>query len=116
MSSSVPPLSPRMSEAEKECFANALAGKKTVLEYGCGGSTLFALEQGVSRIYSVESDQGWIARLSAHPQLAAAVQAQAVTLFHADIGPVGDWRMPVDTSRFRRGDSIGARFYAYDPR
>ncbi len=94
------PLLPRMSDGEMGCFARALAGKKTVVEYGCGGSTLFALQQGVSRIFSVESDPQWIERLRAHSQLSAAVQSAEVTFFHADLGPVGDWGFPRDGSRF----------------
>jgi hypothetical protein len=88
-------MTPHMSPAELDCYRTHLAGARTLLEYGCGGSTLFALEEGVPRIWSVETDPGWIAGLRGEAAIRAAEAAGRLTLLHADIGAVGPWGRPL---------------------
>lgn len=88
-------MTPHMSPAELACYRAHLSGARTLLEYGCGGSTLFALDAGVPRIWSVETDPGWIAGLRDLPPIRQAEAAGRLTLLHADIGPVGPWGRPL---------------------
>ena len=80
-------LKPVMTAAEEACLRRHLSAARHYLEFGSGGSTLAAVEAGVPRIASVESDPGWLARLREDPDIAAAEQAGRVLLHHGDIGP-----------------------------
>lgn len=89
-------MQPHMSAAEIQLFEAQLAGKASLLEFGCGGSTVVAA-QHVPRIVSVDSDPAWLAKIAADPALAGC----DFTPFHADIGPVSEWGYPVDEARLR---------------
>ena len=90
-------LKPEMTEAEigvlRECFSKATS----LVEFGCGGSTLLAVRsRSLRRIWSVESDPGWIARLREQPDIVGAEQAGRLHLQGIDIGLVGDYGYPHD--------------------
>lgn len=92
-------LRPEMSDAEigvvRECFSKAAS----LVEFGSGGSTLLAVRSpSLRRIWSVESDPAWIARLRADPDVADAEQAGRLRLLAAGIGPVGGYGFPADAS------------------
>jgi hypothetical protein len=87
-----------MSANERLCFEAAIAGRRHLVEYGAGGSTIAALERGVRRIDSVEGDPAWIERLSGRPEVRTASANRRLTFHHADIGPVARWGMPADDS------------------
>lgn len=89
-------MQPHMSAAEVAQFELSLAGRASLLEFGCGGSTIVAARQ-VRQIISVDSDPAWLAKVQAE----IADEAVDFTPFHADIGPVGDWGYPVDTAKLR---------------
>lgn len=89
-------MQPQMTAAEVIQFELQLAGLSSLLEFGCGGSTLVAARQ-VRRIVSVDSDAAWLAKVQA--DLAGA--AVEFTPVHIDIGPVGDWGYPTDEGRLR---------------
>lgn len=80
-------LRPAMTAAEEACLRRHLSMARYYLEFGAGGSTLAAVEAGVPRIASVESDPRWLARLRADPGIADAEQAGRLLLHHGDIGP-----------------------------
>jgi hypothetical protein len=46
----------RMSSAEQELFSSLLETSRAFLEYGCGGSTLLALQHSMGFIASVDTD------------------------------------------------------------
>ncbi len=87
---------PQMTAAEIAQVELQLAGRVSLLEFGCGGSTLVAARQ-VQRIVSVDSDPEWLAKVGENLARAAV----DFTPYHADIGPVGEWGYPVDDSRIR---------------
>ena len=97
---------PRMTDRELDLYTRLLAGARTVFEYGTGGSTLLALGAGVSRLVSVESDVAWIGMLREVPAIAEAERQGRLTFVHVDIGRVGKWGKPVDSSG-------AARYAAY---
>ncbi|MFN3282295.1 MAG: hypothetical protein ACK40I_11610 [Tabrizicola sp.] len=76
-------------DAEAKFLARAYAGAGTILEYGSGGSTVLAAELG-ARVFSVESDRNWAARLAEH----VAPISDRVQVHWADIGPTGPWGVP----------------------
>jgi hypothetical protein len=88
-----------MSRRERWLFSRYLKGCRSFLEFGCGGSTVFALERGVPEVFAVESDPSWVARLRAHPVCSAALADGRLSLRHIDLGPVGQWGRPTDRSR-----------------
>ena len=93
-------MQPQMTAAEVTQLELQLAGLSSLLEFGCGGSTLVAARQ-VRRIVSVDSDPVWLAKVQAD----IAGEAIEFTPFHADIGAVGEWGYPTDESRPRDLDA-----------
>lgn len=89
-------MQPHMTAAEVTQFELQLAGLGSLLEFGCGGSTLVAARQ-VRRIISVDSDPAWLGKVQAE----VAREAVEFTPFHADIGAVGEWGYPTDEGRIR---------------
>jgi hypothetical protein len=70
---------------------------ETILEYGSGGSTVLAAELG-RRVFSVESDQDWAERMSAH----VATISDRAHVHWADVGPTGPWGVPMKPREFRK--------------
>lgn len=70
-----------------------------ILEYGSGGSTLMASDMPDKRIYTVESDRGWVDKL--HAWYVDHAPASMPLLHHADIGPTRNWGYPSDEATFR---------------
>jgi hypothetical protein len=85
-----------MQQEEQQLYRAAVRGRRCVVEFGAGGSTIFALQHGARRIYSVESDPRWIQRISELPNVQVAISANRLQMIWADIGPTGNWGMPTD--------------------
>jgi hypothetical protein len=90
-------LRPEMTDAEigvlRECFSKATS----LVEFGSGGSTLLAVgSQSLRRIWSVECDPVWIAKLRGLRAVTRAEHDARLHLIHADIGPTGDYGVPLD--------------------
>lgn len=71
-----------------------------ILEYGSGGSTVLAGGMAGKRVFAVESDAGWVAKMQGW--FAANPPVSPVTLHHADIGPTVAWGRPEDETQFRK--------------
>ncbi|MBC2778048.1 hypothetical protein [Parasphingopyxis marina] len=93
-----PSLKPRMTGDERQRYAQLASRASNVLEFGAGGSTLLAFENGVQTVTSVESDKLWLDRLRTHSAMSPYVQSGAWQPVHADIGEVGAWGRPADKS------------------
>ena len=89
-------MQPHMSAAEITQLELQLAGRTSLLEFGCGGSTLVAARQ-VQKIVSVDSDPAWLADVGTNLARAAI----DFTPYHADIGPTREWGYPADERRLR---------------
>jgi hypothetical protein len=87
---------PAMRPGEIALLRSVLSGAHSYLEFGAGGSTVFALRQGVGNVVSVESDVAWIERLHADPTAAEAVRDSRLHLLHADIGAISGLGRPVN--------------------
>jgi len=85
-----------MTKNERELFAKYASGAKIYLEFGSGGSTIAALTGSGGKVYSVESDKGWIGSLrQKYEIIAKSEQSGRLCLIHADIGKTGKWGVPV---------------------
>jgi hypothetical protein len=108
-------LPPLMSRHERLCLAAMIAGRRHLVEYGAGGSTVLAVAQGVGRIDSVESDPAWIERLARRTDIRAAIADGRLALHHADIGAVGPWGFPIDDTAAERWPDYAQRIWTQLP-
>jgi hypothetical protein len=88
-----------MPDAEADCLRQAYRGARTILEYGSGGSTVFAAEQRGKMVFSVESDREWA--LGLQQKIDDADLASETILYHVDIGATGRWGRPKDDRSWR---------------
>jgi hypothetical protein len=66
------------------------------LEYGLGGSTVFALGHACTKIVSVETDAEWIKEAKKDSEIVSALAGGRLTIEYANIGPTKDWGFPSD--------------------
>lgn len=85
---------------EEGTLRAAYEGARVILEYGSGGSTVVAAEMPGKRIFSVESDRDWAIRLQA--EIDRRNLPSPATVYHADIGPTGDWGRPLGPEHWTR--------------
>ena len=94
------PLEPEMPAAEITFLRQAYDQAQVILEYGSGGSTVVAASQPNKLIFAVESDPKFLCRLNTYlMQLRSGSRAIP---YHVDIGPVGKWGRPSDTSAWKQ--------------
>ena len=87
---------PHMSKIELALLRRLLTGLQGYSEFGVGGSTRLAIESGIQRVVSVESDKAWLDAAATNPLLAAAVADGRLSLLHGDVGPTRAWGAPSD--------------------
>ncbi len=92
------PSVPAMDDDSVSFLGQKLESAECYLEYGSGGSTLFAISKGVNIIYSVESDLQWAEKLSEMISEGGFSMDQRIQIEGIDIGPTKAWGMPVDES------------------
>jgi hypothetical protein len=86
-------LVPAMDEEGLSFFKTAIANSTCFLEYGCGGSTVYALNtENIKTIISVDTSKEWVEKVGQY------VQSKETNLLlnHCDLGVVGDWGRPVN--------------------
>jgi hypothetical protein len=89
-----------MTENERELFKKYICGAKIYLEFGSGGSTIAALTNSGRKVYSVESDKGWIEKMKQKYEIILKSELSGqLHLIHADIGKTGKWGTPVITAK-----------------
>ncbi len=92
---STPSLPALTFPAEEASYVlSAYKQAEVVLEYGSGGSTLMAMDIGVSHVMSVESDPAWAEKMRQH--ITDHSSNTQVDLLHVDIGPTKKWGRPAD--------------------
>lgn len=87
------PDQPAMEPVEIDCFRRVLSSCRSLVEYGSGGSTLFALKAGVAEIFSVECDREWA---NAVLRDARSSGYDAVQITSVNIGKTGKWGYPTN--------------------
>lgn len=88
-----------LPEAEAAWLRACCEAADTILEYGSGGSTVVAAGMAGKRVFSVESDAEWLARMEAW--FAAHPPQAALHLHHGDIGPTLKWGHPAGPKAYR---------------
>lgn len=84
------PDAPFMTEEEQALFRKSLSNAKRYFEFGSGGSTVWAVEQGLT-VFGVESDRQWVDALKAKLGERCCVET-------VDIGPTKEWGFPASTA------------------
>jgi len=98
-------LAPWMTESELHLFRETLTKAEAYIEYGIGGSTVFAAGfENLKCMKSFESADEWIQKVSQNPVLSAALKAGRLELTHRDLGPVKMYGYPLyeNKEKFRR--------------
>ena len=90
-----------MPEAEAEAVRAAYHGARRIVEYGSGGSTVFAATRTDAQLVSIESDPAWRDKVAGWIG-AEGADRPGIELRHVDIGPVGGWGVPAGPGAFRR--------------
>jgi hypothetical protein len=85
-----------MTPEEVDLLREASRNRHHVVEFGCGGSTILFLENGVEALDSVESDAVWAARVCGEPSASTAVRSGRLRVHHVDIGRTKAWGHPAD--------------------
>lgn len=88
-----------------------------ILEYGSGGSTVFAARETRARVLSIESDRKWAASLTAY-LVREGLNRPDVVVKWADIGPTRDWGVPREAKlwgRFQRYPMLPWQDPAFSP-
>lgn len=91
------PTAPAMTSAEQQLFLSYVKKAEHYFEFGSGGSTVWAVEQGLT-VQGIESDPIWVQALQ--EKLGQQCQVKV-----ADIGPTGDWGYPLlaeESAKFPR--------------
>nr|WP_241262850.1 tetratricopeptide repeat protein [Parahaliea mediterranea] len=88
------PDAPFMSPGEADLFRRCLEQATSYFEYGSGGSTVWAVERGLT-VRGVESDHQWVGALK--ERLGEPCQVDVV-----DIGPTKEWGFPISMEHQER--------------
>ena len=83
------PDQPHMSPSERKLFKESLKNAKQYFEFGSGGSTVWAVKEGLT-VKGVESDANWVSALK--DKLGNKCEVEVV-----DIGPTKEWGFPISS-------------------
>lgn len=83
---------PQLFDGRGELFIEAAEGIRDYYEYGVGASTIWIDGHTDARIVSVDTSKEWIDKVS------ASLPYGKHSLTAIDVGPLGDWGMPLDFS------------------
>lgn len=89
---------------ESSFVAHIYNQANTIVEYGAGSSTLYAVKSGCRKVLSIESDREWAERVQ--KQADTMSSGTSVDVRYVNIGPTGDWGRP-------HGASYWPNFYKY---
>lgn len=89
--SSTPTFDPEGLKHFDECMKRT----RCYLEYGCGGSTLYAANAKVQTIISVDTDQAWVNAVKA---ALTSTQTQLI-IEYCDVGEVAEWGTPKNRNK-----------------
>jgi hypothetical protein len=88
-----------LPEEEADYLRAAYSDARVILEYGSGGSTVFAAQQPGKLVLSVESDRSWA--LALQQKMDDATLPSQTVLYHVDIGETGRWGRPKNDRSWR---------------
>jgi hypothetical protein len=98
-----------MADDEVSLFESFLRTASSYVEFGCGGSTVLAVNHVSDSVISTDSSQERLDRVAAECRgVAGRLQPKLVL---ADIGPTGDWGRPIDDSCRDRWPTYARRIW-----
>jgi hypothetical protein len=89
-------IKPSMDEGGFKFFDRTMNNTSCLLEYGSGGSTSYAANiKKIKKIISIDTSEEWIHKVC------NSISDGNTEIFidHCDLGPVGDWGVPIDRER-----------------
>ena len=89
-------LTPHLDAEVVDAIGARLADNWNYFEWGCGGSTMLAVQSGAHSVISVESDSGWVDLVRGSEPFRQAAMDGRVQIIHADLGPTKKWGYPVN--------------------
>ena len=78
-------MKPYMQNNEKELFGKYLLKSSNYIEFGAGGSTIYALEKNIKNIYSIETDISWINKLKKFKLIEDKLNKKELTIKYLDL-------------------------------
>ena len=82
-----------MTKDEKSIFSKKIKNSTGLLEFGLGGSTIYALQKSKAKIYTVESSYKWINYVRKFFFI-RYYENKRLTIHYIDLGPIGEWGYP----------------------
>lgn len=95
-----------MASDEQQLFQACLKSASRYFEFGAGGSTVWAAQQGLT-VHGIESDAQWVNALKA--QLGELCRVEAV-----DIGPTQAWGFPASKEHEDKFSNYSLAINAHD--
>lgn len=89
---------PWMTDCERQLFYEILSTTKVMLEFGSGGSTIYALTKGI-KVFSIESSFWFICMMKKSIIIRNAIKNHNLFYHYANIGTTKDYAVPLDISR-----------------
>jgi hypothetical protein len=88
-----------MGEKELDLFDRMLSKGSVYFEFGMGGSTLFASEHpNLKHITAVDASSEWVEKVRKEESIGADIRSGRIQLEFVDIGPVGEFSMPLESN------------------
>lgn len=75
-------------------FKRYVAGARSYAEYGMGASTLWVLANTTATVHAVDTSRDWVESVRSRARQPDRLQADWI-----DVGPLGDWGMPLTYAR-----------------
>jgi hypothetical protein len=97
MNNKISPI-PHMDSSELELFHSSINISKQYLEYGSGGSTVYACNEAkVSKLISIDSSAEWVNNVK---QSLNRDETSGCAVIYQNIGNVGEWGVPTNSEKF----------------
>jgi len=78
-------MKPYMTNNEIQLFRKYLQKSDNYIEFGAGGSTLYATQNNVKNIYSIETDLEWINKLKNYDLIKNKLEKKELTIKYLDL-------------------------------
>lgn len=102
-----PSTEPWMTDGEKKLFYESLQDTRVLLEFGSGGSTIYALKNRI-KVFSIESSRWFMMVMKKSTIIKDAQKNNDLYYYYANIGTTGEWGYPLSKH-------VNGKIYWHDP-
>ena len=99
-----------MTDNEKELLKKYLTKSNRYLEFGLGGSTIFALIHTQIPVISIDTNIPWIDFMKKY-KIVSQNLGNRLEIFHFDIGPTKSWGFPVDETHKEKFPDFSSKIF-----